>query len=358
MKMWKKMKKDVEAISPVVATLLLVLVAVASVTAFYLWQSSWQGSVQNKVGDAGIDTGKNLVIGGSTTVYDFMTIASEKFMQNNTQYHVTVQAGGSGAGLASAASGAVNIGMSSASMTAAQKAQYPNLVETVIAKDGVCVVISNQNTHGLLSMNSTVLSSIYKANTGVTFTAPAWLPVNTTASDAAHGLGKYTWNDIPSKAGVMGGAQHCNGTAVINCYDRADVSGTEEMFGQIVFGSKKQLEDSSIGVSNAIHENGNPALVSAIANDKDGIGFAPYGFINTASGIQQLARGYQAVGQSSVQICSVSNIKDYSYAGARPLEVVTNGAPTGSVKTFIDFCLTPGVNTEICADTGFVSIYQ
>jgi FlaG/FlaF family flagellin (archaellin) len=35
--MWKKMKKDVEALSPVVATLLIILVTVGAVSALYIW---------------------------------------------------------------------------------------------------------------------------------------------------------------------------------------------------------------------------------------------------------------------------------------------------------------------------------
>ncbi len=45
----RKIKRDVEAISPVVATLMLVLIAVAACTAFYLWESGWQASTTKNI---------------------------------------------------------------------------------------------------------------------------------------------------------------------------------------------------------------------------------------------------------------------------------------------------------------------
>jgi len=345
MKMWKKMKKDAEAISPVVATLLLVLVAVASVTAFYVWQSSWQKGITEQVGDTGVQS--SLTIGGSTTVYDFMTVAADLYMKNNTNYKVTVQGGGSGAGIAAAASGAVDIGMSSNSLTDAQKTQYPKLVETVVGKDGVCVVVPTANTHLLTSMNSTVLYAIYAVNGGLTtFTAPTWLP---------HAGAKYIWSEVPKTAAQNNGiTSFCNGAQTVKIYDRSDVSGTEEQFVKMLTGSKKQLEDVGITASHAL---GNNALVAAVAADGDGIGFTPFGFITSSAGVAQLTGGFQSNGKLVPEVASVTNIKDLSYGGARVLEVLTNGAPTGSVKAFITFITSPQVNTQVCTSTGFVSIY-
>jgi ABC-type phosphate transport system substrate-binding protein len=90
--------------------------------------------------------------------------------------------------------------------------------------------------------------------------------------------------------------------------------------------------------------------------DANALGFAPFGFLSTTTVIH-IPSGFQSYGKTAPQVASATNIKDLSYGGARVLEVLTKGAPTGDVARFIDFILSPQVNTQICAATGFVSIY-
>ena len=353
MKMWNKMKKDAEAISPVVATLMLVLIAVASATAFYIWQSSWQKGVQDQVGDTGVQT--SLVCGGSTTMTDLMNDFADLYMQNNSNYKISVQTGGSGAGKAAAASGAVDIGLSSAALTATEKAQYPNLVQTCVALDGVCVVVPTANVHLLQSMNGTTLYAIYAVNGGKSpYTPPSWMHAPSGAG------GKYIWTDIPNTAGQTPTVTtYCTGGQIVAIMDRLDSSGTEEKFVNMLGQGNKQLED--IGISGAAHYSGNPALIAAIAANPDSISFTSFGFIAN-SGVNQLPSGFQAaaatVGSAptSPQICDSTGIYKLTYAGARPLMVLTDGAPTGAVKAFIDYCLSPQVNTYACLKTGYMTV--
>jgi len=349
MKMLKKMKKDVEAVSPVVATLMLVLVAVGMSAALYVFLNSYQKGVQGQVGDVGVQS--SITCGGSTTMTDLMNEFASLYMKNNTNIKVTVQTGGSGAGKSSAASGAVDIGLSSAALTASEKQQYPNLVQTCVALDGVCIVVPTGAAHNLVSMNATVLLKIYQANGGyASFSAPSWMPVG--------GDGKYQWNEIPARAGSI--TWMCNGTQTVAVMDRLDNSGTEEKFVNMLGQGNKQLED--IGISGCAHYSGNPALIAAIAANPDAISFTSFGFITATGGVVQLPGGFQAAAATAgsaptvPQTATSSNIYSLTYAGARPLMVLTNGAPTGSAKAFIDYCLSPQVNTFACGICGYLTV--
>ncbi len=173
-KMWKKMKNDVEAISPVVATLMLVLVAVASVTAFYIWQSSWQKGVTDNIGDT--DVQNSLTIGGSSTVYDFSTQATTAYMNAHPDFKISVTKGGSGAGLQAIGKGTIDIGSISdyaANIDPSYATKYPDLngdgkadtgktlVATIVAWDAVVVTVPTANVHGLQSINAQVLTDVY-----------------------------------------------------------------------------------------------------------------------------------------------------------------------------------------------------
>jgi phosphate transport system substrate-binding protein len=52
---------------------------------------------------------------------------------------------------------------------------------------------------------------------------------------------------------------------------------------------------------------------------------------------------------------SVATVKDASYPVARALYLYTNGAPQGTVKEFVDFCLSPA-GQKIVAATGYVQV--
>jgi flagellin-like protein len=152
-----------KAVSPVVATLILILIAVAAAAALYLWLVAWQGGVTGGIGNPSAQY--TVSIGGSTSVYPFAEIAATQFEQNNSDVVVSVNQGGSGAGMAAVCSGQVNIGEASAYYTpSVLETQYgcPSTVVTeVIAYDGVDVIVPSGNFHGVQSMSWDTLQAIY-----------------------------------------------------------------------------------------------------------------------------------------------------------------------------------------------------
>src|SRR5271170_6129630 len=103
------------AVSPVVATLILILIAVAAAAALYLWLVSWQGSVTGTIGTTGPQA--TVTIGGSTSVYPFEQAAVTQFQQNQTDIAISVNQGGTGAGMLAVCHGSVDIGAASTFQT-------------------------------------------------------------------------------------------------------------------------------------------------------------------------------------------------------------------------------------------------
>jgi flagellin-like protein len=150
-------------VSPVVATLILILIAVAAAAALYLWLVAWQGGVTKTIGSPGVQSTIN--IAGSTSVYPFTSLAAKQFEQNNTNIAISVNQGGSGAGMAAVCTGQADIGEASAFYTVSQlETSYgcPSTVAIeIVAYDGVDVITSTGNAHGLQSISWDTLQSVF-----------------------------------------------------------------------------------------------------------------------------------------------------------------------------------------------------
>jgi ABC-type phosphate transport system substrate-binding protein len=208
------MKNDKSGVSPVIATLMLILVAVGSAVALYAWQSGWQKSVTGQIGSP--SARESLTIGGSTTLYDFNNaVASMYEARGNAQ--IAVSQGGSGLGLVGAAKGSLDIGSMSETMgekDADYATKYPDLnndgvkdvgvdmVQTKVAYDAVVPIIAKTNVHKFGSATISMLSFIYKLNGGVT-SAPT---TPTCVTDFGYASGKVQWDEIPTTATSYSGA--------------------------------------------------------------------------------------------------------------------------------------------------------
>lgn len=83
-----------------------------------------------------------LVIGGSTSVTPLMEKLAEKYMEMYPEVKIEIQATGSSAGIQAAIQGAADLGMASRDLSDEEKAELTNVV---IAKDGIAVIVHNDN---------------------------------------------------------------------------------------------------------------------------------------------------------------------------------------------------------------------
>jgi flagellin-like protein len=212
---YRRFQREQKAVSPVVATLILILIAVAAAAALYLWLVAWQGGVTGTVGQPAPQT--TVTIGGSTSVYPFTQLAVTQFQQNQSDIAVSLQQGGSGAGMLSVCANNVDIGEASALETVTQLQesvasggygcpQTPAPVITTVAYDAVDVIVATANAHGLVSVSADTLLTIYEANGGghgaFTGSAPAGytFPQANGVTDAALTVAStgIAWETIPA----------------------------------------------------------------------------------------------------------------------------------------------------------------
>ena len=95
--------KNEAAVSPIVATLVLIVVAVVGAVAVgtIMGTFSTQVSKQANANGASDASSTTLLVGGSTTMYPVINVIAPWFDTNHSGYTVNVQQGGSGAGRSS-----------------------------------------------------------------------------------------------------------------------------------------------------------------------------------------------------------------------------------------------------------------
>jgi ABC-type phosphate transport system substrate-binding protein len=215
-------RKQKIAVSPVVATLILILVAVAAAAALYLWLNGWQTGITHSIGNPGAQA--TVTIGGSTSVYPFESAAVAQFDQNNSGISVSVNQGGTGAGMLAVCSGQVDIGAAStfetvdgsSGLVTADNCPVTTVI-TTIAWDAVDVIVPTANLHDLSSMSWDTLTAVYDgaSTTPATLLAPSIDGVTVTSGilDVApwstHAA--LAWNQIPV---CTVGVANCAGSGV------------------------------------------------------------------------------------------------------------------------------------------------
>jgi phosphate transport system substrate-binding protein len=122
----------------------------------------------------------------------------------------------------------------------------------------------------------------------------------------------------------------------IHVIAREEGSGTRTAFEDMVM-NKELIKASTI----LLPANG--AIMTAVSSNPQAIGFVSFGYIN--SSVKALAIDGMAA--------TATNAKNGSYAIVRPLYFLTKEQPTGLVKEFIDFCLSPE-GQSIVAEDGYI----
>lgn len=217
---------------------------------------------------------------GSTSMEKVIGALSEKFMENNKDITVTYDPTGSGTGIESVSNGSCDIGLSSRAL----KDNETGLVGTTIALDGIAVIVNADSKVSDLSVQQ--IADIF--------------------------TGKIkNWNEV-------GGAD-----LEITCIGREANSGTRDGF-ESVTGTK----DACV-LSQELTSTG--AVISAVAGNKNAIGYASLSAVEGQDGIKAVTVGGVA--------CSEETVLDGSYAIQRPFVLVTKEGTelSAAAKAFFDF---------------------
>ncbi|MGQ9779796.1 MAG: phosphate ABC transporter substrate-binding protein [Bacillota bacterium] len=236
-------------------------------------------------GSTGAEWQGALRLVGSTSVQPLAEELARAFMAQNPKVNITVAGGGSGAGIKAAQTGAAEIGTCSRELKPEE--ETTGLVATVIAKDGIAVIVNRTNRVKNLSLQQ--LAAIY--------------------------AGKIkNWKEV-------GGPN-----APIVLVGREAGSGTRGAFEEIV------MHPAKLEVSPAMLQQGSTGSVRQfVAVTKYAIGYISLG---------QLDATVKALSIEGIA-ATEENVRKGTYKIARPFLFVTNGPPRGLAKAFIDFVLSP-----------------
>ena len=246
---------------------------------------------------------EKIVVEGSTTVLPIAQKAAEVFMNNNAGADISVRGGGSGVGIASLIDGTCDIADSSRPIkdTELDKAvtNGRTIKATVIAMDGICVIVHPSN--GVNALSKKQIKSIF---TGAI----------------------SNWNQV-------GGPDE-----KIVVLSRDSSSGTFEAFGTLVLDGAKVRSD-------ALMQASNQAIASTVAQTSGAIGYVGLGYVTSA---------VKAVDVDGVK-ASKETVLTNKYPVGRPLFMYTNGAPQDLAKQFIDYILSPE-GQKLVEEEGFVGL--
>jgi phosphate transport system substrate-binding protein len=236
-----------------------------------------------------------LQMAGSTTVQPLAEELAAQFMDANPDVSIDIQGGGSSVGVTSAGDGTVDIGAASREIKESELEQYPNLQVFTIAYDGIAIVVNPD----------VALDNLTKEQVQAIFS------------------GEVT------NFSEVGGPD-----APITVVSREEGSGTRAAFEELVLSYKDANGDTQVKpiVENALLQQSNGQLRTVVATTPNTIGFLSFGFLDDS------VKGVSIEGVEP----KVDNVKNGTYSIFRPLNLLTNGAPSPLAQAFIDYILGDG----------------
>jgi len=242
-----------------------------------------------------------LSLAGSTTVQPLAEVLGEAFMELNPDVVIEVQGGGSSVGVTSAGEGTVDIGMASRAIKSSEFETFTDLQVFVIARDGIAIV-----TNPGVEMPSLSIAQVRDIFAG----------------------------EITNFAEVGGP------DAPITVVSREEGSGTRAAFEELVM----EHEEEKVISENALLQQSNGQVRTTVSTTPNTIGYLSFGFLDDST------RPVPIVGVEP----TVDNVKNDSYPIARPLNMLTRGAPNELAQAFLDFVLSD-VGQRIVAED-YISI--
>ena len=235
---------------------------------------------------------------GSTSMQKVISTLSEQFMNDNGGITVTYDPTGSGTGIEAVKNGSTDIGLSSRKL----KDSESGLTATTVALDGIAIIVNKDSKVEDLTVEQ--IASIF--------------------------TGEVTnWKDV-------GGDD-----LEISCIGRESGSGTRDGFELVTKTSDKcklAQELTSTG-----------AVISAVQNNKNAIGYASLSAVDGQSGVK-------AVKVAGVE-CSEATVLDGSYAIQRPFVLVTKDGVklSDAAQKFFDYA-TSSAASDLIRKAGAVPV--
>jgi phosphate transport system substrate-binding protein len=249
-----------------------------------------------------------ITVKGSDTLVILAQRWAEIYMKDHPETSIQVTGGGSGVGIAALINGSTDIANSSRPINSSEveklKARYNTLgVEIPCAKDGITIFLNESNKVKELSIKQ--LSDIYQARV-------------------------TNWKQV-------GGED-----APIKLYGRENSSGTYVFFkDEVVKGDYASSCQTLPGTA---------AVVNAVKKDKYGIG---YGGAAYAQGVKHCMVKKDA--KSAGVLPTAETIAKNEYPITRYLYMYLKSRPTGDMKKYIDWILSPA-GQKVVVEVGYFPV--
>ena len=254
---------------------------------------------------------------GSDTLVNLALAWAEQYQQEHPEVRLSVSGGGSGVGLTALINGTVDIANASRQIKPeeAQQAQAEGLQPTafVVARDAIAVIVHPQNPVAQLTLQQ--LSDIYSGQIS-------------------------NWSEV-------GGEDRPTVRLSRETTSETDVYFMETVVtvglkdNHTLFSTDTLLLPSSEGIVNEVRQNPN-------AIGYDGLGYVPPDLKTIA-----VAHG---PGEAYV-LPSAATVNDLTYPVARDLYMYTAGQPTGAIKAYLDWILSPEAQLVV-GRLGFVPVVR
>jgi phosphate transport system substrate-binding protein len=250
---------------------------------------------------------------GSDTIVNLALAWAERYQSNHPEVRISVTGGGSGTGIASLINGTVDIANASRKIKEEEideaKSNGIDPVEHIIARDAIAVIVNPENPVNELTLKQ--IADIYS--------------------------GKYSnWSEVggDDRPIVRLSRETNSGTHVYFLETVLRLGNSDD---KTLFSMDTLLLPSSEGIIAEVRQNPN-------AIGYDGLGYVP-------KDLKMIAIAEEEGG--AYVLPSIPTVNDKSYPIARDLYMYTDGQPTGIVKEYLDWILSPEAQ-EIVAELGFV----
>ena len=252
---------------------------------------------------------------GSDTIVNLALAWAERYQGEHPEVRISVTGGGSGTGLAALINGTVDIANASRQIKEEEIAQAQangiQPVEHIIARDAIAVIVNPENPVSELTLQQ--ISDIYS--------------------------GKIkNWNEV-------GGDDR-----PIVRLSRETNSGTHVYFLETVLRLGKK-DDKTLFSMDTLLLPSSEGIIAEVRDNPNAIGYDGLGYV--PKDLKKIAIAKSA-GEPYV-LPSVETVNDKTYPIARDLYMYTAGEPTGIVKTYLDWILSPEAQ-KIVLELGFVPI--
>ena len=261
-------------------------------------QSEPAGDGQETAGDTQLSG--SVVTLGSTSMEKVMGTLAEQFMLDNSGVTVSVEGGGSGAGVEAASNGTADLGLASRALKDEEKAS--GLTETVLALDGIAVIVNAEPP--VKDLTVAQIASIFTGETA-------------------------NWSGV-------GGSD-----LEIACYGREAGSGTRDGFESIT-GTKDACK-----YQNELTSTGE--VIAAVASNPNAIGYA------SLSAVDETVKAITVGGVEPTE----ETVLDGSYAIQRNFNfIVSDSTPLSeAAQAFVDFA-TSADASDLIAGAGAVPVAE